>query len=536
MDDVIAKLRRRAPDSGRRMSRLATLSLIALSVHRLPPWVRASVRRLRVRFQISNDVGHRILRLIPLVVMGALLAIIGAISWVLIISMDQASEIGEETEQAAIVAEVGAALHQELAVADQLLTNEMLLESLADAPSGSSTTGDAIRAATEGEPPPTSHPNLTDHGLGPAAALFRTKMSQLEGLVTKETSQLAKVFAAHDVFVESVDELHDIVHDDGLANRMDFYHTRVQFLGAEAHAAILELRRAQNEEIVEAVEAMGALEGLFRTVVPALLVLAFVLAYAAYRLRTAWRRQQIRELEKINQTKSEFIATVSHELRTPLTSVVGFAELLRIGDLELSPAERAEMLETICHQGFEVAGIVEDLLVTSRAELGELMVVSVSVDLQAQVAQVLEHLRSERAVRVETQKPGLKALGDPLRVRQILNNLLRNADLHGGDDISIEFDANSPSSVSVSVIDDGGGIPAESQAQMFQPFERAQDSSAPLGSIGLGLTVSRQLAQLMRGELNYRYQDGKSIFTLSLPAAPSSSHLTPQAVSQTFPA
>ena len=93
---------------------------------------------------------------------------------------------------------------------------------------------------------------------------------------------------------------------------------------------------------------------------------------------------KLEELEKINRNKSEFVATVSHELRTPLTSVVGFAELLIDADMKLSPSERAEMTLSIVHEGFEVAGIVEDLLVASRAELGELTIVSVPVDLQAQ--------------------------------------------------------------------------------------------------------------------------------------------------------
>ena len=535
MDGVIVKLRRRATWSRRRMSLPALLGSIALSVLRLPLWVRASVKRRRVRFQLRKDVGRHLMHLSSTVLVGVLLVIISTIAWVLISSVDQAPKIREETEQIALVVEIEAAFHQEVAVADQLVS-EMLLERPAAAPSGSSTTGDAIGAAAEGEPPPTSHPNLADHGIEPASGLFRTKMSQLESLVSKETSQLNAVVKVHDAFLESVDELHDIGHDDGGANIMGFSHNNVQRLEFEAQAAILELHRAQNEEIVEAVERMGTIEMLLRVVIPALLVLGLAVTYAAYRLRTLWRRQQVKELEKINQTKSEFIATVSHELRTPLTSVVGFAELLHATDVKLSPAERAEMLKTICHQGFEAAGILEDLLVASRAELGELTVVSVPVDLQAQVAQVLESLQSDGAVRVEITEKGLKALGDPLRVRQILSNLLRNADLYGGEDIIIKVGANSPSSVCVSVIDNGVGVPDESQEQMFEPFERTHDSPAPLGSIGLGLTVSRQLAQLMEGDLTYRYQDSESIFALSLPAAPSSSHLTPQTESQTIPA
>lgn len=192
-------------------------------------------------------------------------------------------------------------------------------------------------------------------------------------------------------------------------------------------------------------------------------------------------------------------------------------------------------LHAICHQGLEVAGIVEDLLVASRAELGELAVVSVPVHLQAQAAQVWAHW-FDQPILADTTEERVRALGDPLRVRQIVRNLVRNALLYGGGNIAIEVGAYSSTSVYLSVKDNGDGLSTEDQQRMFQPFERGDHDFAPLGSVGLGLTVSRHLAQLMEGDLTYRYEQGESIFTLSLPTAPATNHLTPQSVSQSIPA
>ena len=465
-----------------------------------------------------------------------LFVITGTIAWVLVNSVEQATEISEETEEIRLVLEIESEFHGQVEVANQLVT-EMLSERPAGTRSESSTTGDALGAATEGEPPPTPHPNLADHGIESVSGVFVTNVSRLEPLLGDEAPHLNEVLKAHNSFLISVADLHDMSHGDDGANLMVFYHAKVQPLDAETHVAILHLRQAQNDEISVAVERMDILQTLLRREIPALIVLALVVAFAAYRLKSLWRRQRVEELENINQAKSEFIATVSHELRTPLTSVLGFADLLRdADDVEFSPSERAEMIESIAHQSLEVANIVEDLLVAVRAELGELKVASVPVDLRAQVAQVLESCQLDAAVSVETAEEAVRADGDPMRVRQILRNVLSNAGRYGGDVIRIEVGANSPFSVFVAVKDNGVGVPAQSQARMFQPFEQINSSPGPTGSIGLGLAVSRQLAQLMGGDLTYRYYQGESIFSLSLPGAPSSSHLTQQAESQTIPA
>ena len=160
MDDVATKRRRPFAKSRSRTSRFAAVGLIAL----FGPigcryGFRASVRRRRARFQIGGDMGRRLMHLTSTVLVVALLAIISTIAWVLVTSADQASETREKTGGIALVGEIAAEFHQEVAVADQLVS-EMLLERPASAPFRSSTTRDTIGAAEDGEPLPISHPSF----------------------------------------------------------------------------------------------------------------------------------------------------------------------------------------------------------------------------------------------------------------------------------------------------------------------------------------------------------------------------------------
>jgi len=218
-------------------------------------------------------------------------------------------------------------------------------------------------------------------------------------------------------------------------------------------------------------------------------------------------------LERLVRSKDELIASVSHELRTPLTGVLGFVELLRDPAREFDPEERQTMIEAAAAEAQDLANIVEDLLAAARADIGTLHVARVPVDLRAQVSQVLESRGwGERVVVTGTTAT---VIGDPARVRQILRNLLSNTDRYGGDHVAVRIGQDGPASVSV--CDDGPGIPPEERDRVFEPYERSSTRPHLPGAMGLGLTVSRNLARLMRGDLTYRYVDGWSVFTLTLP-------------------
>lgn len=223
-------------------------------------------------------------------------------------------------------------------------------------------------------------------------------------------------------------------------------------------------------------------------------------------------------LRQLVRSKDEFVATVSHELRTPLTAVVGFAHELRDEFDRLSKEEVEAFVGLIGDQAMEVSDLVEDLLVASRIELDEVTVVRDAIDLWAQVDAVLAARRLGTQVVTERDDTEAKVFGDPVRVRQIFRNLLTNADRHGGDHITVRV-VRRAETLSLYVIDDGDGVPETERAKIFEPYYRAHEVEGVTESVGLGLTVSRQLAHLMEGELTYTYHQGHSFFELRLPAA-----------------
>lgn len=225
-------------------------------------------------------------------------------------------------------------------------------------------------------------------------------------------------------------------------------------------------------------------------------------------------------LEHMVRSKDQFITSVSHELRTPLAAVLGFAELLSNDAESLSESERAELTATIAREAHDISGIVEDLLVAARAEIDAVHVSKVSIDLEANAAQVIEVLpeAQRRRLVIRSQPAGLRALGDPVRVRQVIRNLITNAIRYGGHQVAIDF-RREPHAGVLTVSDDGPGIPPEEQERIFLPYQTARPQGPLPSSVGLGLSVSRQLAELMDGSLVYARTDGHSVFELRLPVA-----------------
>ena len=230
------------------------------------------------------------------------------------------------------------------------------------------------------------------------------------------------------------------------------------------------------------------------------------------------RRKARDALEELVRSKDELIASVSHELRTPLTVVHGLAQELDTGLARFSVLEQKEFISLIAQQSAEVAHIVEDLLVAAQADIGKLPVHSDTVDLRGQLESAIS-AGGDVAIAVETNDGADSvAFADGTRVRQIVRNLLSNAQRYGGP--HIEMRCGVAGAIAwLEVADDGDGIPDEDAAAIFEPYQRSHNAVGQPSSVGLGLTVSRKLAELMGGRLTYRYESGWSIFRLDLPAA-----------------
>jgi signal transduction histidine kinase len=230
-------------------------------------------------------------------------------------------------------------------------------------------------------------------------------------------------------------------------------------------------------------------------------------------------QMETERLEHLVRSKDEFVASVSHELRTPLAAVMGFAEILRDDQTELSDEERYELTTTIAQEAYDLAGIVEDLLVAARAEIDAVHISQVVVDLGANCAQVVEVLpiADQHRITIDEPKVRVQGIADPVRLRQIVRNLITNAIRYGGRDVFIEFERREDRVV-LSVRDNGDEIPPSEQERIFLPYFSAHDLGSQPSAVGLGLTVSRQLADMMGGHLLYTHDGLWSVFELELPA------------------
>ncbi len=240
---------------------------------------------------------------------------------------------------------------------------------------------------------------------------------------------------------------------------------------------------------------------------------------ASHMIGSYWGRQDYaQELRASNESKERLLASVSHEIRTPLTAIVGLSEEINASRSSLGPEELNELNEIIAVQSRELAELVEDLLVASRADFGNLSIKPEMISLHDQVSRVLDGVRESHRTekRVEAACKDVLAWADPLRVRQILRNLLTNAIKYGGDRIVVEAHCDGNASY-VMVTDNGPGIPTHESDLIFERYYRSAESPTKPGSVGIGLAVSRQLAEMMEGSLRYVSEGSESRFELELP-------------------
>jgi signal transduction histidine kinase len=214
--------------------------------------------------------------------------------------------------------------------------------------------------------------------------------------------------------------------------------------------------------------------------------------------------------------REELIANVSHELRTPLTSTIGFLQTLDRQDIDLTRDERTELLAVARREAERLAVLVEDLLQLTRLERGDLPLEKSELDLAKLAKRAAEGVEVPTEREIVLAEAHLFTLADPGRILQVVQNLLTNSIRHGEGQVSVNFEWE-PGAARLLVSDEGRGVPDEQVSQLFVPFAR---TSTRRDSSGLGLAISRRIAEAHGGTLNYRpAENGRGhAFVLELPA------------------
>jgi PAS domain S-box-containing protein len=228
--------------------------------------------------------------------------------------------------------------------------------------------------------------------------------------------------------------------------------------------------------------------------------------------------------EAASAAKSEFLSSMSHELRTPLNSILGFAQLLERDRKNPLDPRQLERLQYVMRGGEHLLKLIDDVLDLAKIEAGGVSISLESVGVRevlGEVVHTLEPMAARAGIRIATQEaPGMtQVTADRTRLAQVLMNFGSNAIKYGrpGGDLTFRVEPK-PSVVRVTVADNGIGIPESKRHKVFEPFQRAGQEAGPIEGTGIGLSISKRLAEMMHGVVGFTSTEGVgSEFWIEIP-------------------
>jgi signal transduction histidine kinase/DNA-binding response OmpR family regulator len=236
-----------------------------------------------------------------------------------------------------------------------------------------------------------------------------------------------------------------------------------------------------------------------------------------------------RQLQLASQNKSQFLSSMSHELRTPLNAIIGLTDMMATNVARFGTEKAQEPLRRVHNAGTHLLGLINQVLDLSKIEAGKLELAPESVALAPLIDEVIgtaQQLASQNQNRlvVEVEQNLGTVMVDPMRLRQILLNLLSNAckfTKQGEVTLRARRILDGGDTIELAVADTGIGMTPEQLGRLFQEFSQAEASTAKkYGGTGLGLAITRKLARMMGGEVTVTSEEGRgSVFTVSLPGA-----------------
>ena len=228
-------------------------------------------------------------------------------------------------------------------------------------------------------------------------------------------------------------------------------------------------------------------------------------------------RRSNEDLARADRAKDDFLSMLSHELRNPVTSILGFTATLERGWDRLDPERRTDLLQRIQANAERQDRMIDDLLQSSRIVSGDLepRIRTVPLGPLVEDAVALLHLP---AGCTDLRVDGQLVRADPDHVRQIVSNLLTNAQKYGRPPFVLTTSRAMEGRVRLEVRDQGDGVPENFLPHLFQPFTQARRKDDTTSGVGLGLSIARRMAQASGGDLRYEPDGSGAVFVLELPA------------------